>query len=314
MVSGSVMHFKGLDLNLLVALDVLLRERSITRAGQHLALSQPATSGTLARLREYFNDPLLVHVGRQMMLTPLAESLAGPVGDVLRQIQATVAIKARFDPAQSDRRFSIMASDYVFTVFMPDVVQRMAREAPGVTVQLRQLSATWHDELSRGDVDFLIIPESFSQQANPHVPLFEDQFTCVAWSGNTTIGRTLSLEQYMTLGHVVITLTGVEPSFDEWFLKGGGHVRKVEVLAPTYTLVPHLVVGTNRVATIWSRLAHISTKQLPLKVISLPTEIPAFREVLQWPLHRDADPGTIWLRELMRETALTFNDALPPAR
>jgi LysR family nod box-dependent transcriptional activator len=309
------MHFKGLDLNLLVALDVLLRERSITRAGEHLALSQPATSGTLARLREYFNDPLLVHVGRQMMLTPLAQSLAEPVGEVLRQIHATVSIKARFDPARSDRRFSIMASDYVFTVFIPDVLQRMAREAPGVTVQLRQLSPAWHDELSRGDIDFLIIPESFSQQASPHLPLFEDQFTCVAWSGNTKIGRKLSLEQYMTLGHVVITLSGVhEPSFDEWFLKGGGHIRKVEVVAPTFTLLPHLVIGTNRLATIWSRLARISTKQLPLKVLPLPTEIPAFREVLQWPLHRDADPGTIWLRELMRETAATFNGALAPAR
>jgi LysR family nod box-dependent transcriptional activator len=165
------MHFKGLDLNLLVALDVLLQERSITRAGERLGLSQPATSGALARLRDYFNDPLLVPVGRQMMLTPLAHSLVEPVSQVLQQVQATVATRARFDPAKSDRRFSIMASDYVFTVFFPAVLQRVEREAPGVTLQLRQLSPNWHEELNRGDIDFVIIPESFSLAPHPKAPL-----------------------------------------------------------------------------------------------------------------------------------------------
>ena len=298
------MHFKGLDLNLLVALDVLLRERSITRAGERLALSQPATSGALARLRDYFNDPLLVPVGRQMMLTPLAHSLVEPVSQVLQQVQATITTKARFDPAKSDRRFSIMASDYVFTVFFPAVLQRVEREAPGVTLQLRQLSPNWHDELNRGDIDFVIIPESFSLAPHPKAPLFEDEFSCVACQTNTAVGPDLTLAQYLSAGHVVITLSGVhEPSVDEWFLQQGKHIRRVAVVAPTFALVPFLVVGTNRLATIWSRLARLSVQHYRLKILPMPVEIPAFQEVLQWPVHRDADPGTVWLRELMNDVA-----------
>ena len=298
------MHLKGLDLNLLVALDALLRERSVTRAGERLGLSQSTMSGAAARLREYFNDALLVQVGRTMMLTPLAESLIDPVGQILRQIQATIATKAQFDPKRSDRRFSIMASDYAFTAFMPQLFARMEVEAPGVSLQLRQLSPNWHEELNRGDVDFLIVPERFSVANHPSVPIFEDDFKCVAWTGNKAIGKELSLEQYLGLGHVVIELSGVqEPSFDEWFLRSLGHVRRVDIIAPTFALVPQLVVGTTRVATIWTRLAHLATMHLPLKLLTLPLEIPRFLEVLQWPVHRDAEPGNIWLRNMLRETA-----------
>jgi LysR family nod box-dependent transcriptional activator len=298
------MQFRGLDLNLLVSLDVLLRERSITRAGERLGLSQPAASGALARLREYFNDPLLVQVGRQLMPTPLAESLAGPVAELLQQIQATVTAKATFDAKTSDRRFSIMASDYAFTILMPAVLSRVEREAPHVTLQLRQLSPTWHEELGRGDLDFVIIPESFRLAAHPSLPLFADGFSCVVWEKNELVGSTLTLEQYLSLGHVVVTLSGVhEQSFDEWFLKKGGHARRAEVVAPTYAIVPTLVVGGHRLATIWTRLARMAAQHLPIRLVPLPVDIPPFQEVLQWPAHRDTDPGSHWLRETLREEA-----------
>jgi LysR family transcriptional regulator, nod-box dependent transcriptional activator len=298
------MNLKGLDLNLLVALDVLLRERSITRGGERLGLSQSAMSGALARLREYFSDPLLVPVGRSLMLTPLAEGLTDPVGRILHQIQDTISTRAQFDATQSDRRFSIMASDYAFTAFMPQLFTRIETEAPGVTLQLRQLSPNWHEELNRGHVDFLIVPERYALPSHPSVPIFDDDFRCVAWSGNKSIGKDLSLEQYLALGHVVVELSGVqEASFDEWFLKSHGHVRRVEIVAPTFALVPQLVVGTRRVATIWTRLAQMATTHLPLKTLPLPIEIPSFKEVLQWPVQRDAEPGNVWLRKVLQETA-----------
>lgn len=304
------MHVKGLDLNLLVALDVLLRERSITRAGERLGLSQPAMSGALSRLRDYFNDPLLVQVGRQLRLTPLAETLAEPVADVLQRVHATIATKAQFDPATSDRRFSIMASDYAFTVIMPPLLRRAEREAPNVSFQLRQLSPTWHDDLSRGDVDCLVIPERFRLQTHPSVPIFEDDFSCVAWTGNTAVGESLSFEQYLAAGHVGITLSGVhELSFDEWFLRQCGHVRRVEVIAPTFTLVPQLVIGTSRLATIWTRLAQHAAERLPLKLLPMPVEIPPFQEALQWPAHRDLEPGGIWLRTVMQQVTAEIGAA-----
>ena len=298
------MNLKGLDLNLLVALDVLLRERSLTRGGERLGLSQSAMSGALARLREYFSDPLLVPVGRSLMLTPLAEGLTDPVARILHDIQETISTRAEFDPAHSDRRFSIMASDYAFTAFMPQLFVRLEREAPGVTLQLRQLSPSWHEDLNRGHIDFLIVPERYGLPNHPSVPIFEDDFRCVAWNGHTAIGRELTLDQYLSAGHVAVELSGVqEPSFDEWFLRSRGHVRRVEIVAPTFALVPQLVVGTGRLATIWTRLAEMATAHLPLKQLSLPIEIPSFKEVLQWPVQRDAEPGSVWMRRVLQETA-----------
>ena len=309
------MNLKGLDLNLLVALDVLLRERSITRGGERLGLSQSAMSGALGRLRDYFSDPLLVPVGRTLTLTPLAEGLSIPVARILHEIQNTISTRAQFNPAESDRRFSIMASDYAFTAFMPQLFARLEREAPGVTLQLRQLSPTWHDDLNRGHIDFLIVPERYALPNHPQVAMFEDDFRCVAWRGNRAIGRTLSLEQYLSVGHVVVELSGVqEPSFDEWFLKSRGHLRRVEIVAPTFALVPQLVVGTRRVATIWTRLAAMATAHLPLKQLPLPVEIPSFKEVLQWPVQRDAEPGSIWMRQVLQETAGTPDESSPGAR
>lgn len=303
------MHFKNLDLNLLVTLDVLLRERSITRAGDRLCLSQPATSGALARLREFFNDPLLVRVGRQLMLTPLAQSLVEPVSDVLQRVNAVVTTKAQFDPTESVRRFSIMASDYAFTIFMPAVLRRAETEAPRVSFELRQLSPDWHEELNRGDVDFVIIPSAFSHPEHPSVSIFGDGFSCVAWTGNAHVGRSLSLEQYLELGHVMVTLTGVqEASFDEWYMQKLGHVRRREVVAPTFALVPQLVVHTNRIATIWTRLAHTARRQLPLKLLPCPIDIPRFDEVLQWPAYREPDAGSLWLRHLVVDTATQMTD------
>jgi LysR family nod box-dependent transcriptional activator len=99
-----------------------------------------------------------------------------------------------------------------------------------------------------------------------------------------------------------------EPSVDEWFLQQGRHIRRVAVVAPTFALVPLLVVGTSRLATIWSRLARMAVKQYRLKILPMPVEIPAFCEVLQWPVHRDAEPGTVWLPTLMAEVAGSMRD------
>src|SRR5215472_18123748 len=116
------MHFRQLDLNLLVALDALLMERNITEAGRRLHVTQSAMSGSLGRLREYFGDELLVQIGRKMVPTPLAETLAEPVREILLKVKATVDARPGFDPATSTRRFSLMMSDYVSTVLMNEVV------------------------------------------------------------------------------------------------------------------------------------------------------------------------------------------------
>ena len=128
------MDLHGFDLNLLVALDALLAERSVTNAGRRVNLSQSAMSGVLARLRHSFNDKLLVASRGGMTLTPLAESLIEPVRSILEEIYRTIIVNVPFDPATSRRVFTIAASDYAVTVLLIDALRRIGRDAPGVTV------------------------------------------------------------------------------------------------------------------------------------------------------------------------------------
>lgn len=298
------MHFKGLDLNLLVALDVLLQEKNTTRAGERLCLSQPAVSGALARLREYFNDELLVQVGRNLILTPLAESLVEPVSDLLRQVETRIATRARFDPATATRRFTIMGSDYALTVLMPETLQRVGREASGLTFVLRQTTNTWQEELTRGAVDFVMIPERYTSDNHPKDVLFEEDFTCVVWAENALVGDALSLEQYLALGHVGVAFGNtLNPSIEQSLLQQAGHHRRLEIIASNFAMLPLLVMGTNRLATMHTRLARLAADYLPLRLLPLPIELPRMIEMLQWPAHHREEPGSIWLRKILQETA-----------
>ena len=132
------MRYRHLDLNLLLALDTLLAERSVTRAAAKLNVTQPAMSGSLARLRDYFEDALIVQVGRTMELTPLAEALVAPIRDIMTRIDAAISTDPQFEPATSKRRFSITASDYVVRVLLLDVMRQVHRVAPSVTFDIHQ--------------------------------------------------------------------------------------------------------------------------------------------------------------------------------
>jgi DNA-binding transcriptional LysR family regulator len=298
------MHFKGLDLNLLVALDVLLQEKNTTRAGERLNLSQSAMSGALGRLREYFNDELLVQAGRSLVLTPLAQTLIEPVIEILQRVETTIATRSRFDPASSTRRFTIMASDYAMTVLMPEVLRRAGSEAPGVTFALRQTVLTWQEELARGALDYVLIPATFASEQHGQAPLFREGFTCVVWAENTQVGNELPLDQYLALGHVGVafgpTLT---PSIEQALLQQYGYRCRLEVIAPTFALLPQLLIGTNRIATMHTRLAKLAAESLPLRLLPPPVELPPMTEVMQWPLPHTEEPGSRWLRAILQETA-----------
>jgi DNA-binding transcriptional LysR family regulator len=298
------MHFKGLDLNLLVALDVLLHEKNTTRAGERLCLSQSAVSGALSRLREYFNDDLLVQAGRVFILTPLAESLVEPVRDVLRQVETTIATQARFDAATSRRQFIVMGSDYAMTILMTAALQRVAREAPGIAVALRQTTSSWQEELALGTIDVIMIPELFTCDQHPKAPLFEDDFTCVVDANNPLVSDTLSVEQFFALGHVGVAFgPSLNPSIEHWLLQKHGYSRHLEIIAPNFTLLPSLVIGTHRIAVMHTRLARIAAQSLPLRLLPLPIAIPGMVEMMQWPTHHTHEPGSQWLRNILQDAA-----------
>jgi LysR family transcriptional regulator, nod-box dependent transcriptional activator len=298
------MKLSQFDLNLLVALDALLTEKNVTHAGMRIHLSQSATSAALARLRNFFQDQLLVPVGGKMVLTPVAQGLVGPVRSLLLQAQATIGTNARFDPKVSLRHFSIAVSDYVATVFLAEALGRVQRRAPHISFELLPTSERAIEALEAGTLDFLIAPDVFASKTQPKIPLLEDTHTVIAWRGNSRVGRKLSLEQFQNLGHVAIHVgEGPGPNFDELFLRRLKCKRRAEVVVHSFDVVPHLIVGTDRIATVATRLAKKYAKFLPLKLIPLPLELPPMTEVLQWHKYHDKDPAFRWLREILMEQA-----------
>ena len=306
---GSPLDLHNFDLNLLVTLDALLTEKNVTRAGQRMHLSQSAMSGALARLRDFFQDELLVPMGRSMVLTPLAEDLAQPLRDVLLQVQATIASKPRFDPATSTRHLSIAVSDYVTSVLMVDFLRGLKCESPSITFELRPVGKRATEDLESGKLDFLIAPEPYVSAAHPKEILFEDTYSCVAWKKNRQVGATMSIAQYLALGHVIVHVGEIgSANYDERVLRGLNHKRNVEVVTPSFDMAPQLVIGTDRIATVATRLACKYAKLLPIKVLPVPIAIPPMIEVLQWHRAHDQDPAHQWLRTRLKRTVAQIFD------
>jgi hypothetical protein len=195
------MHLDGLDLNLLVVLDALFSEKSVTRTGERIHLSQSATSGALARLREYFKDDLLVPVGRNMVLTPLAEELARPLRDLLQQTETVIRRKPVFLPESSARRFRIVMSDYVAIVIMARALPEIQRQAPGIScrscrcARARSNTATWTWSSCPNKFLRRIIPRNFSLKMSS---------CALPCAKNKLIKRSLSVSDYLSLSHVVV--------------------------------------------------------------------------------------------------------------
>lgn len=302
------MRFNKLDLNLLVALDALLAERNISRAGERVHLSQPAMSNALARLREYFGDELLAAQGRQMVLTPRAIGLIEPVREVLMRIDSTITNPPVFDPAKATRTFVLLLSDFTTAVFIPAMLEALYREARGIGIELRMLSDRPIEQLEQGDADLLIIPAQYVSSDHPSESLFEEEYLCVTWSENSRIQEKLTFDDYLECGHVVANYaTGQRrAAFDSWFLDRFGIKRKVEVSAPTMSALPRMVVGTDRIATVHKRLALQAETILPIRLWQPPLEVPTLVQKLQWHRHRDADPALAWVRQLALRVGRTI--------
>ncbi|MBW8302029.1 MAG: LysR family transcriptional regulator [Hydrogenophaga sp.] len=297
------MRFDRLDLNLLVAFDALMRERSVSLAAERLNLSQSAMSGSLRRLREFFKDPLFVQVGREMMPTTRAFDLSDNVQHVLFHIRSTITTPHEFDPLTAKREFSIMASDYVYDVILSDVLKTISRTSPDITFRLYNPSPQVMLAFERGEIDLLITLEEFLSQDHPARPLFEDSLRVICWNGNRQLGDEITREQFETLPHVEVAfgpdrhLSFCERELAEFKLK-----RRIDIRLSTFSAVPQQLVGTDRISVMNGHHAAYFASLFPLKHMALPLETKLLCEFIQWNSMRKTDQGVLWFRDRLVES------------
>ena len=306
------MRFQRLDLNLLVALDALLDEKSVSAAAERICLSQSATSSALGRLREYFGDELLVQKGRKMVLTTRGAELIDPVRDVLQQIRTTIARAPEFDPILSDRNVRIMASDYTMSVLLTKALQGLTVEAPNMTFHITAMADNLTQSLERGDIDLIITLDFAINADHPSEPLFEDNYVVIGWDQNPEITDSIDGEAYFKMGHVMTKIgSGRRTAFEEWFLRSQSLKRRIEVVAPSFLSGPPLVVGTNRIATVHHRLAKLAAQYLPLTILPTPFEIPPVRQSVQWHRGNNNDPCLSWIVARLKHYAAMDDEPVP---
>ncbi|MDT4834539.1 Nodulation protein D 2 [compost metagenome] len=193
---------------------------------------------------------------------------------------------------------------------MPHVLSLASKEAPGLRIQMKPLDSTWSDQLDRGEVDIVIIPDSFMNPNHPSERLFEDRYCCVAWKENSEISESLTIHEYHKLGHVIAQISeGRTTLFDQWFLERYGQVRRVEVTSPYFSLLPALIVGTNRIATVHYQLAKIFEHTLPISIYEVPFDVPPFIETVQYHKHFESDPVSTWFRGLLHKVASNLTES-----
>jgi DNA-binding transcriptional LysR family regulator len=308
------MNIARVDLNLLVYLDVLLRECNVTRAAEELGISQPAMSNSLRRLRDLFDDPLLVRTSDGMTPTDRALELQPLVRNVLAAAEIAVLPKTVFDASASDRIFRIMASDYTEVTLLPQLLSRLRREAPGIRLDIMTPSDVSFHDVERGKVDMVInrfdtLPQSFHQ-----VHLWDDSFSCVMSATNPVI-KNWNLDNYLSHKHVWVSKTGmgvgVGMSPDDvqrlgWVDEALGKLdakREISVFTRHYQAALLLGEQEDLIVTIPSIAARTMANNNKVVILDPPFEIPRMRLKMVWSPLLQRDPGHKWLRQVIKDVS-----------
>jgi LysR family transcriptional regulator, nod-box dependent transcriptional activator len=304
------MQLNRFDLNLLIALDALLHEKNVTRAAERVFVSQPAMSAALQKLRDYFNDPLLVRVGRDMELTPRGLSLVEPVREALLRIQITLGTQPTFDAAKVKRSFTIICSADAHLRVMPGALRRVVRDAPKVQCHIEQFSETTLSRLEYGDADIYLgmnILPVFGEKMFPDwlrvVDIRPVPWACVCAADHPTIQDELSDEQYRTLPHLIGWPNSHSVPLEEYIRRLLGIEINVRSTVQSLVEIPFLLQGTDLIATLPERFVRVLSTTVPLKIFPLPLRVAETREVLVWHKRNEPDPGHAWLRDLLLEVA-----------
>lgn len=292
------MRYEKLDLNLLVALEVLLEEKNITKSAYKLHLSQSATSGILARLRDYFEDDLLVQMGKQMHITPFAAEMQEPVSEVLNTIRNCIIDKKINTPELSNRNFRIIASDYIMQVVLADLLASLTKVAPNITFEFMSTFSGDLYTLAKQGADLVIAPSAFMIDGYSSEEILVDDFVVIADENNSKLDGQITLEQFIDIGHVTIGYEKASQlSIEKWMVDANEVNRRVEVVVNDFSSMFFTVINTERVALVPKRLAELNAKHLPIKFYDAPFKAPQLRESLMWHPSLNNDPIHKWLIE-----------------
>jgi LysR family nod box-dependent transcriptional activator len=307
---------RSIDMNLLVDLDALLATRSVTEAARRVNLSQSAMSGSLARLRKLFGDPLLVRNGRTLTTTARAEALADPIREILKQVQGVLAEPETFSPSTSQRTFTISASDYATATLIAPMLRSLTVEAPNVTVNVRPRTDNVQQLLRDDRVDLALEPrELMGETTLPNAVLFRDRWVCIMdASGRRKSRKKLDFKTFLARPHVVYSLgPELELNVADRQLEQQKLTRRVELRIESFLLVPLLVKGTDLVSLVLER----STRLYPLEGLALvepPVPVPDITETMYWNPGRTDDPGHQWLRGKLLAAAADLEQGVGASR
>jgi DNA-binding transcriptional LysR family regulator len=305
------MNLAGLDLNLLVALEALIEETSVGRAADRMALSQPAMSHCLKRLRSLLGDPVLVRVGPRMQLTARGEALRYPVKDVLSRVRDLLVME-KFVAMRSTRTFQLFVSDYAASLLLPLVRKQLQHEAPGISIAVHndgRINVDSFELASSVDLAIACVPNSFKGFYQQR--LFRDRDACAVRRGNPITSQLSRLAYFLTAKHVaVVGREFREDPVDTW-LHEEGHRRSVALTVPHYLQALHVVAQSDLVAVIPERLIRANSAILGLDVLPVPLDVGTFDEYLLHPSTKHFDPGCVWLRGVLHRVAKSLKPPDP---
>lgn len=303
------------DMGSLATLDALLQESSVSGAARRLGLSTPAVSHALAKLRERFDDPLLVRAGRGMVLTPRAEQLRPRVHAAVMRAAEIFEDQRDFDPARTERTFTLSMTDYVLTVF-GDLFDVMLRErAPHIDLHVLINTPDDPERLRRGESDLTIgiygdLPPELKMR-----PVITDRFVCVVRQDHPVLDERLSLATYVALDHVLIAPRGDPRGYVDRMLEARGMTRRIARCVPYFRIALEMVVRSDAILTVSERLALQLADELGLAILEPPLPLEPFALSMLWHPRFDADVGHAWLRDqLVEATASRDGVAHPGAR
>jgi DNA-binding transcriptional LysR family regulator len=296
-MAGPSPRLGAIDLNLLTVFDAIMQERSVTRAGARLGLSQPAMSHALTRLRHMLKDELFVRSPKGMIPTPRAEQLAVPVRAALDGFQQALAPTA-FEPANATQTFRVAVDNYAAIVLVGPLVARIVKLAPGVTMDFRA-SGTLNlpDLLDRAEIDLAV--GSFAEQGErfSHQRLLRDEFVAVLRKSHpATAARGLSLETFAALPHLDISSLNPPTGFIDEALARRKRKRRIALRAPFLSAV-RILAASDMVAVLPKGIAEELVRYRPLAIAALPHQSPNIETAMIWPRRLDNQPAHRWLRD-----------------